>query len=149
MQNHSVLATLLGGPLNFNSLAHCAPDICSPTSSPNIILTYADVYGHATKKTQEHAQFALTVGVFQQLIFVSLCVVLEASGTPTDSIDSSMILSFAAEREKSLARIRRGVWWANRCIASLSKGDWGLRSTEIFLLCKLQVTGHLLIATAC
>lgn len=149
VQNHSVLTTLLGGSLNFNSLADYATHIRSPTSDLEILLKHADVYGHATREAQKLAQFATTIGVFQELIFVSLCVVLEGSGTPKDSIDSLMRLCFKANERKSLERIRCGARWVNRCIINLSRGDWGVRSTEIFLLCKLQLIRCLLIAANC
>jgi hypothetical protein len=40
---------------------------------------------------------------------------------------------------KTLRQNRCGALWLNRCIGKLSEGGWGPRSTEIFLLCKINL----------
>jgi hypothetical protein len=150
-QNHSVLATLLGGALVLDHSAGSAVSInsSSPANTLSILHNRANAYGYATRNTQSKAQFTTTVSVFQELIFVSFCVVLEASGMPNDSVDSLMRWCFAANEQKSLERIRRGARWANRCIARLCEGGWGPRSAEIFLLCTIDLDCCLSIIGAC
>jgi hypothetical protein len=142
VQNHSVLATLLGGALVLDNSPDSTVSInnSSPANTLSILHNRANAYGYATRNTQSKAQFTTTVSVFQELIFVSFCVVLEASGMPNDLVGSLMRWCFAANEQKSLERIRRGARWANRCIAKLCESGWGHRSAEIFLLCTIDFT---------
>jgi hypothetical protein len=136
-QNHPILATVLAHSL----IAHPAPEpTCSTSSrSPDTgtLLECAYAYGCATRNSQIKADSATKGVLFQELIFVSFCAVLESCGIPVDSIDQAMKSCFFAKTEKSLERIRRGALWVNRCIVKLCQNKWGLRSTEIFLVGKI------------
>lgn len=148
-QNRSILAQLLPngcGSKSESQLLHqpSIPDCTSPSSGlvdADTLVECAVAYGIATRGSQLQATLATKLALFQELIFVSFMVVLVAHGIPTKLINDAMKYCCKAQSEKGLERIRRGGLWANRCIGTLdgmSESGWGLRSTEIFLLCKMS-----------
>ncbi|CZR66039.1 uncharacterized protein PAC_15940 [Phialocephala subalpina] len=137
-QNHLALTVLLRRPWRVTS---SPDDSCHSGSSTNGLLDCAKTYANATKDTQCLAKIATNLALFQELILVSLCVVLVEIGVSEDHVDPVMKLCWASEKKqekepdrKTLRRNRRGARWVNRCIGKLSESGWGLRSTEIFLL---------------
>lgn len=74
---------------------------------------------------------------FQELVFVSLCVVLECHGIPVDHLDEIMRICISDSEPRNLKRLRCGAIWANRVIFDLGNAGWGIRATELFLLCTL------------
>lgn len=145
--NHLALAMLLRRPWMVTppTDGSCHPQTRSLPRS-NGLLHCAETYANATREIQSLAKFATNVALFQELVLVSLCVVLVEKGVGEDQVDPVMKLCWANDKkqekepsEKCLERNRRGALWANRCIGKLSEGRWGLRSTEIFLLCKMTL----------
>jgi hypothetical protein len=89
-------------------------------------------YTNATKETCL-SKIATNLGLFQELVLVSLCVVLDETGVSGECIDAVMKLCGADEKKqekeldkKTLQRNRRDAPWVNRCIGKLSGRGWGL-----------------------
>jgi hypothetical protein len=108
------------------------------TSTTEALIMSARKYALDTKASQRHAGFIVQVHIFRELIFASLCVVMEQQGLPIDTINDLMRICMSSSGPANLYRLRRGALWVNRVISGtmIKKMGWGHGSTEFFLLCK-------------
>ncbi|KAH8800791.1 hypothetical protein F5884DRAFT_808834 [Xylogone sp. PMI_703] len=147
-QNHSILARLLGHCLSKSypgSESKSASSISIPSTTQEALMVITKEYGRANVESRSEAKLMPFFSLFEQLIFVSMMVVLVRCGLPEEEVDKKMASCFDAQEQKTLKRIRKGALWANRCIGSLMS-TWGPRATEIFLLSKIYT---LLVLSAC
>lgn len=105
-----------------------------PSDWKTLILRGCD-YGALLKKRRIQGNLLLHISKYQQLIFVSLCVVLLESGTPCDVVDLMMRHFISDTGPENLGRLRYGSIWVNGCISKLLDQNWGFRSWELFFYC--------------
>jgi hypothetical protein len=74
---------------------------------------------------------------FRELVFASLCVVMEHQGLPINTINDLMRICMSSSGAANLYRLRRGALWVNRVIRGLIIRGWGHGATELFFLCKM------------
>ncbi|OBT39577.1 hypothetical protein VE00_09480 [Pseudogymnoascus sp. WSF 3629] len=76
-------------------------------------------FARITKATEKVTEFARQVHAFQELIFVSACFVLTASGVKTSEVNSIMQLCVSDSKDAHLRRLRRGSQWANEQMSKM------------------------------
>ena len=108
------------------------------TSTSDALILSARQYAMDTKASQMNAAFVVQVHIFRELVFASLCVVMEQQGLPVDTINDLMRICMSSSGPANLYRLRRGALWVNRVISGtmMAKMGWRHMSTEFFLLCK-------------
>jgi hypothetical protein len=89
-QNHLALAVLLRRPWMVTPPPNESCHSGSLVSFPNGLLDCAKTYANATRDSQCLARFATNLALLQELVLVSLCVVLVAIGVDEDHVDSVM-----------------------------------------------------------
>lgn len=104
-------------------------------ASQTLIMS-ARQYALGTKASERQAGFVVQLHNFRELIFASLCVVIEHQGLPIDTINDLMRICMSSSGAANLYRLRRGALWVNRVIAGLIRKGWHHGATEFFLLCK-------------
>lgn len=136
-QNHLAIDILLKGVGEYTDLRGPSPSsgVDDPVQNREL-LQRARAYAYLTKIVQERGAFTKMLGLFQELVLVSLCVVMAHNGVPTDSVDSVMKVCISESSWGTLKKLRLGSLWANRAISTLFKKGWHHISSEIFLLCK-------------
>ena len=100
----------------------------------DVLINYAKSYANVTKKSEKTLEFAQLVHSFRELVFVSLCVVLEYYGIPEDDINQVMKICISNSEPKHLKRLRRGARLANRLVDELSRSGWGDLATEMLFI---------------
>ncbi|OBT50573.1 hypothetical protein VE04_08575 [Pseudogymnoascus sp. 24MN13] len=70
-------------------------------------------FARITKATKDVCDYTRQVHAFQQLIFVSACSVLIASGVETSEVNTIMRLCVTDSKGASLLRLRKGSLWIN------------------------------------
>jgi hypothetical protein len=141
-QNNYALTAILG--LKKDLPVHLARDEFPSSASRNCInaidalVTSARQYALDSKASQRSSGLVVQVHIFRELIFVSLCVVLEQHGLAIDTIDSLMRICMSNSGSANLYRLRRGALWVNRVISGtmMKKMGLGHGSTEFFFLCR-------------
>ena len=133
-ENHLAIAAVAGNytasgmpQLNHRSKSLSFIADLVPSSSTDGLLRSAKAYAWITKGSQ-------VLRSFQELVFVSLCAVLEQH-VSVEYIDQVMRICISDSEPINLKRLRLGAIWANRAIFNSTKAGWGSRATEIFLLC--------------
>lgn len=106
-----------------------------PPGKKELILRGCD-YGKLAKQTRLQGNLVINLAKYQQLIFVSLCVVMLETGVPRDVVDWMMRLFISDKAPSTLRRLRAGCTWVNRCVSRLLDRNWGFQSWEMFLLCQ-------------
>ena len=108
------------------------------TNTKDALIIAARQYALDTKASHLNAGFVVQVHIFRELVFTSLCVVMEQQGLPIDTINDLMRICMSSSGPANLYRLRRGALWVNRVISGtmMKKMRWGYSSTEFFLLCK-------------
>jgi hypothetical protein len=99
------------------------------------VMVSAQVYAKSTKAAQEYSDMFYQIRYFMELVFVSLCAVLEILDYPVDDINNTMRILLSDSEDANLKRLRRGALWVNRTIADMCKAGAGDYSTEFFFLC--------------
>lgn len=132
-KNHLALGMLLGLPPTSTPLLLA---VKSDQSTASSLLASAKRYALGTTSSDRKAGFAVQLHNFRELIFASLCVVLEHQGLAIDDINDLMRICMSSSGAANLYRLRRGALWANRVIAGLMRKGWRHGGTEFFLLCK-------------
>ncbi|KAH7330019.1 hypothetical protein BKA65DRAFT_48318 [Rhexocercosporidium sp. MPI-PUGE-AT-0058] len=128
-ENYHAIAAISGGVLPSRSQYHLPTE---PDLGP---IDLARAYARITKLSEGNAAFTCRLHSFHELVFVSLCAVLEASGYPVDEINETMRIYVSHTEDINLKRLRHGALWANSAICRLAEAGWGDRATELFLLC--------------
>jgi hypothetical protein len=144
-QNNRALMLILG-------LQNCIPSDWAqlPGSSPLLIrdkqpgmntkealILSARQYALDTKASGTNSVFVSQIHNFRELVFASLCVVMEQQGLPINTINDLMRICMSSSGAANLYRLRRGALWVNRVIRGLIVKGWGHGATELFLLCKI------------
>lgn len=141
-QNKHALTLILGLRNGLPPSWHDSPQSLTPPSEPpsrtDALIMSARQYALDTKASQMHAGFVVQVHIFRELIFASLCVVMEQQGLPIDTINDLMRICMSSSGPANLYRLRRGALWVNRVISRtmIKQMGWGHGSTEFFLLCR-------------
>ena len=106
----------------------------------NSLVMSARQYALDSKASQRNPGLVAQLHVFRELVFTSLCVVMEHQGLPIDTIDSLMRICISSSGSANLYRLRRGALWVNRVISGtmMKKMGWGHGSTEFFVLCRFS-----------
>lgn len=81
-------------------------------------------YAIIARDSRVRAELASRISSFQDLIFHSMCVVLEYCGYPVEDIDMAMRIRSSASGPKNLKRLRSGAGWANEVISKSTGGEW-------------------------
>jgi hypothetical protein len=149
-QNNRALMLILG-------LQNCIPSewAQSPGSSPlsmsenhadmntkDALILSARQYALDTKASGTNSVFVSQIHNFRELVFASLCVVMEQQGLPINTINDLMRICMSSSGAANLYRLRRGALWVNRVIRGLIVKGWGHGATELFLLCKRLKKSH-------
>ena len=111
-----------------------------PLACTDDLLCSARAYAQITRRSSVDATFTSQLRSFQDVVFVSLCAVLEQCGVPVEQIDDVMRLSISDSQPIHLKRLRAGATWANQVISVLSKAGWGFRATEMLLICEIALS---------
>lgn len=141
-QNQYALTAVLGQQHDapFHLTADESPLFASQASinTTDALVTIAQRYALDSKAFYRNSTLDNQLYVFRELVFASLCVVMEHQGLPIDTIDSLMRLCISSSGSANLYRLRRGALWVNRVIsgAMMNKLGWGHGSTEFFLICR-------------
>jgi hypothetical protein len=139
-QNKYALTLILGLRSGLLPSWHDSPQSSSPggASTSEALIMSARQYALDTKASQLNAGFVVQVHIFRELVFASLCVVMEQQGLPIDTINDLMRICMSSSGPANLYRLRRGALWVNRVISGtmIKKMGWSHGSTEFFLLCK-------------
>jgi hypothetical protein len=112
----------------------------NPTTDPIIA---AKVYANITCASRAKADLVSRIASFQDLIFHSICAVLEYCAYPTEEIDGVMRITSSNSGPKNLKRLRAGAIWASEVISESTKGGWNDlsdRIAELYFLCECFIT---------
>jgi hypothetical protein len=141
-QNNRALMLILG-------LQNCIPSEWAPGSplpiggndtgmnKKDALILSARQYALDTKASGTNSVFVTQIHNFRELVFASLCVVMEQQGLPINTINDLMRICMSSSGAANLYRLRRGALWVNRVIRGLIVKGWGHGATELFLLCKM------------
>lgn len=139
-QNKNALTAILSMKKNLPRARDESPPSTFPDSisSTDALIMSAQRYALDINTSQTKAGFALQVHIFRELVFSSLCVVLEQQGLPIDTINDLMRICISSSGPANLYRLRRGALWVNRVISGtmMKKMGWGRRSAEFFFICQ-------------
>jgi hypothetical protein len=145
VQNNRALTLILG-------LKNCIPSEWAHTPGSSLLLTEekrpgmntkdalilsARQYALDTKASGTNSMFISQIHNFRELVFASLCVVMEHQGLPINTINDLMRICMSSSGAANLYRLRRGALWVNRVIRGLIIRGWGHGATELFFLCKM------------
>jgi hypothetical protein len=138
-QNRYALAAILGLEKDFSPFTTDeSPSYSSRAcSGADTLVTLARQYALGSKACYGITPLDVQVHIFRELVFASLCVVMEHQGLPIDAIEGLMRICLSSSGSANLYRLRRGALWINRVISGtmMKKMGWGHGSTEFFLLC--------------
>ncbi|KAH7317886.1 hypothetical protein BKA65DRAFT_557297 [Rhexocercosporidium sp. MPI-PUGE-AT-0058] len=154
-KNHYALTMLLGlkNELARGHEADFTAQIMNVSSKQNAVtetlIMSARQYALGTKASERDAGFVVQLHNFRELIFASLCVVIEHQGLPIDTINDLMRICMSSSGAANLYRLRRGALWVNRVIAGLIRKGWHHGATEFFLLSGRPVSQYGLLWEAC
>ncbi|KAL2048952.1 hypothetical protein ABVK25_010805 [Lepraria finkii] len=137
--NHNAIATVLGTPTTPDNRAGNLSSAfttldCQGRNFRENLITYATRYGEIVRSSEATAKLATNMAAFQQLVFVSLCVILEDRGIDTSIVDGIMRTCISDSSSKNLRRLRSGALWVNKAITELQWRGWNQRASEIFIL---------------
>jgi hypothetical protein len=122
--------------LNFQSSSPPTSHQSVPnTNTTDALIMSARQYAIDTKALGKNAGLLVQVHVFRELVFASLCVVMEQQNLPIDTINDLMRICMSSSGPANLYRLRRGALWVNRVIRGMIKKGWGHGATEFWLLC--------------
>jgi hypothetical protein len=116
--NGGIIAALVGGT-SYDSQS-LLPTLDSATDP----ISAAERYAKIASGSRARADLVSRVASFQDLIFHSMCAVLEDCGYPTNEIDGVMRIRSSDSTSKNLKRLRAGAVWANEVIATSTGGEW-------------------------
>lgn len=121
------------------------PNTSEPPSATESLIASARQYALETKAAQKNAGSIPQINTFRELVFASLCVVMEQQGLPIDTINELMRICMSSSGPANLYRLRRGALWVNRVIAGTleAKLGWEYNATEFFLLCEFMCVGEM------
>jgi len=128
-KNASVIADICGIPAQAPALIYERP--ITHAQQDDGVLASAQAYARATKASQGNATFVHKLQAFRELVFVSLCAVLEACNYPRDEINKTMRIYVSDSEDKNLKRLRSGALWVNHRIVDLDPALEG-SATEWF-----------------
>jgi hypothetical protein len=139
-QNNRALMLILGLqnciPTEWSQSPLFVKDNTSGTSTTDALILSARQYALDTKASGTNSAFVSQIHNFRELVFASLCVVMEQQGLPINTINDLMRICMSSSGAANLYRLRRGALWVNRVIRGLILRGWGHGATELFLLCK-------------
>lgn len=121
------------------------------SSAYDSLIFSARQYALETKASETNAGFVVQIHIFRELVFASLCVVMEHQGLPIETINDLMRICMSSSGPANLYRLRRGALWANRVISGtlVKKLGWNYNATEFFLLSGRPVSQYGLLWEAC
>ena len=116
-------------------------DSAAPNSNciPGLI-TYARAYGEQLRKWEQSATFAATMASLSRIIFISICVVILKAGVPEAQINAAMSLVSGQDSPVLHQRHRAAVVWLHGLINSLYSVGWGIRASDLLLMCECRYT---------
>ncbi|KAG0646960.1 hypothetical protein D0Z07_6222 [Hyphodiscus hymeniophilus] len=152
-QNQKSLTLILGLRSGLPPSCHDGSQPSSPGSSSksDALIVSARKYALDTKASQVNPEFVVQVRIFRELVFASLCVVMEQQGLPIDTINELMRICMSSSGPANLYRLRRGALWVNRVISGtmMKKMGWRHMSTDFFFLSGRPVSQYGLLWEAC
>ncbi|KAL9123959.1 MAG: hypothetical protein Q9217_006663 [Psora testacea] len=115
-QGQDVITTVLGDPIpDFRSDATSSAStalVCHSRRPQNDLLIRVSKYAEKVKSCGAAAEVYTHIVSFQELVFVSLCVILVEYGIDTDVVDDIMRICISDSSSKNLRRLRAGALWA-------------------------------------
>ncbi|KAH9214272.1 hypothetical protein DL95DRAFT_446600 [Leptodontidium sp. 2 PMI_412] len=154
-KNHYALTMLLGlknelpGGEDLNFRTQIMNVSMMENRATETLIISARQYALGTRASERDAGFVVQLHNFRELIFASLCVVIEHQGLPIDTINDLMRICMSSSGAANLYRLRRGALWVNRVIAGLIRKGWHHGATEFFLLSGRPVSQYGLLWEAC
>jgi hypothetical protein len=135
-QNKYALQAILGLPSKLDESPTSVFPAC--INGTDDLVALAQQYALNSKAAHRNTALDGQVHIFRELVFASLCVVMEHQGLPIDTIDGLMRICISSSGAANLYRLRRGALWINRVISGtmMNKMGWGHGSTEFFFLCR-------------
>ncbi|KAF8847958.1 hypothetical protein BDZ45DRAFT_665151 [Acephala macrosclerotiorum] len=141
-ENASVIAEICGVPAQVPAQIYDR-QITNPKADG--VIASAQAYARATKASQGNTAFVLKLHAFRELVFVSLCAVLEALGYPISTINETMRICVSDSKDTNLKRLRKGAVWANHRIVELDTALEG-NATEWFFDHGVSISQYSLLA---
>ncbi|KAH8761904.1 hypothetical protein BGZ57DRAFT_576267 [Hyaloscypha finlandica] len=156
-RNNRALTLILG-------LQNCIPSEWAQTPGSSLLLAEdrrpgmntkdalilsARQYALDTKAPGTNSVFVSQIHNFRELVFASLCVVMEHQGLPINTINDLMRICMSSSGAANLYRLRRGALWVNRVIRGLIIRGWGHGATELFFLSGRPVSQYGLLWESC
>lgn len=141
-QNKFALTAILG--LKKDLLLHLGQEeVVLSVSRPctndatDILVMSARQYALDSNDRQRNPGLITQIKAFRELVFASLCVVMEHQGIAINTIENLMRICISSSGSANLYRLRRGALWVNRMISGtlMKQMGWGHASTEFFVLC--------------
>jgi len=100
--------------------AHISSQTCEqPTTQADGLFALARRYARGIKFTQDNIALIRQIQTFRELVFVSLCAVLETLDYTVDDINEIMREWLSNSGDANLHRLRKGAIWANHRISEL------------------------------
>ena len=139
--NQNVICTMLGTPPTPDSRT----DVTSSASSildshgrnaQETLITSVSKYAEVVRSSDAAARLFTHIAAFQELVFVSSCVILLDRGIDMRVVDDIMRICISNSTSKTLKRLRAGARWLDKVINELQRRGWGQRASEIFMLRK-------------
>lgn len=133
--NRFMVATIAG---YFGEVSNSVPERVRQLDEASItdrLIHLTKAYARITQSSKAKADLACRIHIFQELVLVSLCAVLEYRRISVDIIDEIMRICISNSQATNLQRLRRGAVWVNEVIVALEKASWQHRATELFFLC--------------
>lgn len=145
---HNAVGTVLGTPptaeSRFDAMSSATAILdnhdCNVREN---LLASVSRYAETVKSSGAAVREAAHIAAFQELVFVSLCVILLDHGVETAMVDEIMRICVSDSSERNLRRLRLGALWVNKVIHELQWAGWGERASGIFILCKVSLNLNL------
>jgi hypothetical protein len=135
---HNLMANGLAAThlLEGNGSTGASGDPAQQVSAAEASLGRVRKYAQSSHQKETLAIVALTLANFQKLVALSACAVLfEIGGSPSEVLDVVRICIGNRGKEYCVRTLRTAVYM-NKLIDTLYDQDWGLRGSELYLLCE-------------
>lgn len=93
-------------------------------------------YAHAAAQNGLNASAALMLANFQKFLVFCLCSVMRESGVTESDVNDIMRICLGRVTDDYCRRVLRAAVYLNKLVDALYMDGWGLRASELLLLCK-------------
>lgn len=135
MSSGSAVAHLLGDTHNSASIEALDVIVVDKSASDGA-LGRIQAYAYAAIRRETNASVALVLANFQKFLALSACAVLAATGSPNSHVFDIVRICIGNVSTEYCTRMLRVVVYLNELLDTLYMHGWGLRASELLLLCK-------------